>query len=251
MFRSFVYLNDEKFYSYKCIVDGKVPVTRTNYSTSGRVGTNFSLGTLSLDAAKEKSEEGEYRHSVEYDYNDFEHRLESLEGTTFFDFILHNDEYAFSTLPQMCLIKLNGYIDIPESFDMLTMVSQYKDIIFSVASMPKDKEEAARLILENSSADIPITIDCEDCIISSKLNVQYLLQNYTDLERFSEIPATILCKVEGYIDKQSVVIYNPTRDFVRLNRSIRRASRLEENEALRPISVEGPVLKVEIVAIYC
>ena len=117
--------------------------------------------------------------------------------------------------------------------------------------MPKDKEEAARLILENSSADIPITIDCEDCIISSKLNVQYLLQNYTDLERFSEIPATILCKVEGYIDKQSVVIYNPTRDFVRLNRSIRRASRLEENEALRPISVEGPVLKVEIVAIYC
>lgn len=59
-----------------------------------------------------------------------------------------------------------------------------------------------------------------------------------------------LCRVEGFSNKKDVTIFNPARDFIKLNRTVRRAAKLEDNEELNPIIIEGPVLKVEVIAVY-
>lgn len=61
---------------------------------------------------------------------------------------------------------------------------------------------------------------------------------------------SMLCKVEGYSRKENVVIYNPARDFIRLNRALRRESNLDQDDSMKPITVPGPVLKAEVIALY-
>ena len=76
------------------------------------------------------------------------------------------------------------------------------------------------------------------------------MEDYTDLENYQDQDVTLLCKVEGCVHREKVVVYDPIKDFIRLNRAMRRSANLEGKEGLEPITVSGPVVKVEIVAIY-
>ena len=87
-------------------------------------------------------------------------------------------------------------------------------------------------------------------MISGKLNTDNLYEDYAALEDYAEQEINFLCKVEGFVKRDRVTIYNPAKDFIKLNRAMRRASNLEENQTLSPITVDGPVLKAEIIAIY-
>jgi len=61
----------------------------------------------------------------------------------------------------------------------------------------------------------------------------------------------ILCKVVGIVRKAWVEIFDPLKDFIRLPRAARRSMTVSENtNGLESIVIEGPVLKVEIIAIY-
>ena len=51
--------------------------------------------------------------------------------------------------------------------------------------------------------------------------------------------------------KDMVEIFDPLKDFIRLPRAMRRQMNTDGNSVgLETISVEGPVLKVEVIAIY-
>lgn len=61
----------------------------------------------------------------------------------------------------------------------------------------------------------------------------------------------ILCKAVGMIRKDNVEIFDPLKDFIRLPRTMRRQMTAEgKSVGLDKISIEGPVLKVEVIAIY-
>lgn len=54
-----------------------------------------------------------------------------------------------------------------------------------------------------------------------------------------------------WIRKEFVEIFDPLKDFIRLPRAMRRQMINDGNSfGLDKISVEGPVLKVEVIAIY-
>ena len=103
--------------------------------------------------------------------------------------------------------------------------------------------------LGNASADIPIVMESEDLIVSSKLSTSVLEEEYAQLEEYSEQEVYMLCKVVGKMQKNQVEIFNPLKDFVKFPRAVRR-SMDSNNRELEPIIIDGPVLKVEVIAIY-
>lgn len=113
------------------------------------------------------------------------------------------------------------------------------------------EQEALETFLGKASADIPIIVDYDDIMISGKLNAKYLLEDYAVLEDYAEQDVFILCKVVGVIRKTEVEIFDPLKDFIRLPRAMRRSLEKDASTAgLEKIKIQGPVLKVEVIAIY-
>ena len=70
------------------------------------------------------------------------------------------------------------------------------------------------------------------------------------LEDYADQDVYVLCKVVGIARKDSVEIFDPLKDFIKLPRAMRRQMSDGNNGGLERIIVDGPVLKVEIIAIY-
>ena len=60
----------------------------------------------------------------------------------------------------------------------------------------------------------------------------------------------MLCKVVGIVRRDTVEIFDPLKDFIKLPRAMRRQMTTDNSIGFNKITVEGPVLKVEVVAIY-
>ena len=111
--------------------------------------------------------------------------------------------------------------------------------------------EALEGILGKASADIPFVIELDDVTVSGRLNAKYLHEEYSTLEEYADQDVYMLCKVIGMVRRNTVEIFDPLKDFVRLPRSLRRQIITDDNSlGIDKISVEGPVLKVEVIAIY-
>lgn len=102
-----------------------------------------------------------------------------------------------------------------------------------------------------ASADIPFVIECDDVTIAGKLNSKNLLGEYSNLEDYAEQEVYMLCKVVGVMRKDSVEIFDPLKDFIKLPRTMRRQMTADGTSiGIDKIAVEGSVLKVEVIAIY-
>lgn len=250
MFRSFIYLDEEKVNSYKSILENSLSsstksISRTKRKSVG-VGTK---DTINAQYSDEKTYIEEIKEDYSFAYNEFEELLIKHESEDFFDFVINGDTYDLSTLPSMSIIKIKGYMEIPESFDMLNVIEQFKPYLLSSLD-DEENGDIIKKVFDNTSADIPVLIDSGGILISGKLNTNYLKEEYTSLEDYEEQEVVFLCKVEGMVNREQVTIFNPARDFIKLNRAMRRAANFESDETLVPIMVDGPILKVEIIAVY-
>ena len=87
--------------------------------------------------------------------------------------------------------------------------------------------------------------------ISSKLNAKYLREEYASFEDYADQDVYMLCKVVGMVRKDMVEIFDPLKDFIRLLRTMRcQMTAHGKSVGLDKTSIEGPVLKVEVIAIY-
>ena len=72
----------------------------------------------------------------------------------------------------------------------------------------------------------------------------------SELEEYTEQDVFTLCKVIGVMNKEKVEVFNPLKDFIKLPRAVRRGMDEDSKKGLESICVDGPVLKVEVIAIY-
>ena len=78
-----------------------------------------------------------------------------------------------------------------------------------------------------------------------------LLEDRSEIEIYADQDAYMLCKVVGLSRKEKVEIFDPLKDFIKLPRVLRRELEKQGKvEGLDKIIVDGPVLKVEVIAIY-
>lgn len=249
MFRSFIYLDEEKMYSYLRQIDSSFKSRSTSINRRKTVGGNIGTGVFGLNAGTETEECREVDKDIANDYDLFEKKLAKLDIDDYFDCVL-NDGVDLATIPQMSILRINAGFDIPEEFDIFSVAQKCMPFITSQIDTENDDEkELMETFLNGASADIPIIID-DDIVISSRLRTDYLKETYAELEEYSDQPVFILCKVIGIVNKEKVEIFNPLKDFIKLPRSIRRSGDLSKNEGLESIKIDGPVLKVEVIGIY-
>lgn len=152
----------------------------------------------------------------------------------------------------MKLIRICCGFEIPEAFDVVNLVEQFKPLLIGqIETQSAGEQEVLQGILGNASADIPFVVELDEVTISGKLNAKYLCEDYSSLEDYADQDVYMLCKVVGMVRKGFVEIFDPLKDFIRLPRAMRRQMTADGNSiGLDKITVEGPVLKVEVIAIY-
>lgn len=251
MFRSFIYLDEDKLYTYKRQIDGRNTAQPKCVSQKKTAGISAALSGFGINGAMETSIDGEFERDVSFDYDHFELDLSKLDGEDYFDCVL-NDEYDLTTIPAMKLLRICCGFEIPEAFDAVNLIDQFKPMLMGqIETKSAGEQEALDSILGKASADIPLIIECDDVTISGKLNANYLREEYASLEDYADQDVYMLCKVVGMVRKDTVEIFDPLKDFIRLPRAMRRQMTTSGNSVgLDKISVEGPVLKVEVIAIY-
>ena len=248
MFRSFIYLDEEKVYSYLRQIDKEFANQPTEVSKRKTREGTIGNGLLGVNAGTETEEKREFVKDITKDYDRFEKKLDELDGTEYFDLVLK--DYDLNTVPNMSIIRVNGSFEIPEQFDMFNLAQNFMPLLKSqIQTSSQDEKELMETFLGNASADIPIVMESEDLIVSSKLSTSFLEEEYAQLEEYSEQEVYMLCKVVGKMQKNQVEIFNPLKDFVKLPRAVRRSMDSNSRE-LEPIIIDGPVLKVEVIAIY-
>ena len=248
MFRSFIYLDTDKLNTYKRQIEGS---TFNFKSATMKKSKNVSAKFKGIGGkiGNETQLEGEYEIDIGYEYDKFESLLNDMSGDNYFDFVLNDFDSA--TLPAMSIIRINSSFIIPEAFDMINVIEKFKPMLMGqIDTNSTGEQEALESILGKASADIPIISEFDDVAISGKLNAKYLMEDYAQLEEYSEQDVFILCKVVGLMQKERVEIFDPLKDFIRLPRAVRRQTNFEDTTGLEKIYVEGPVLKVEVIAIY-
>lgn len=248
MFRSFVYLNEEKMYSYLRQIDSEFAnqpnEINKKKTKSGSVGNSI----IGINAETEVEERRELSKDITRDYDRFEKQLEKLGGEEYFDFVI--DEYDLNTIPNMSIIRVNTGFEIPEEFDMYNLAQNFMPLLTNQIQISNDEEkQLVDTYFGQASADIPIVVELDNFTIAGKLSTRNLKENYEELEEYNEQDVYVLCKVVGKVRKNRVEIFNPLKDFIKIPRVVRR-SMDSNNEGLEPIVVDGPVIKVEVIAIY-
>lgn len=90
----------------------------------------------------------------------------------YFDFTISSD-YDITTVPNRSIIKMDGYIEIPEDFDMMKVIDAFKPFILNMNQF-QDMEEASRMALQTffgsaNAAKIPLVFEGEDTLFCSKI----------------------------------------------------------------------------------
>jgi hypothetical protein len=249
-FRSFKYLNTDRLAEYSEILAGRM--IKEKSSVAKKVSAKLNLGVVGASAEAESNSELQVTQSDSASYDLFEKMIASLDGESYFDFLRQND-WDIHTLPPMSLFRTSGYLAIPEAFDMLAAFQEFIPMLKAMGQLNLEGDQAANefalSLFSGTDAAIPVVITGNEIPIASKLDSRFILGlDYQNLEDLAEEEATILCKVVGYPGGNKVPIFDPLKDFVRLNRILRR--NIERTSDLSIITLEGPVLKAEVIAVY-
>lgn len=251
MFRTFIYLDTDKLYSYKRQIEGTNQILPKTANEKKTKSLTAGIEGMGVNVATETNVTGEFEKDISFDYDRFELALERLDGEDYFDCVLNGD-YDPQTVPPMKIFRISTGFSVPEEFDAVNLIDQFKPMLMGEIQTKSDSEqEALETFLGKASADIPIIIDYGDITVSGKLNAKYLLEEYSTLEDYADQDVFLLCKVVGVSRKEYVEIFDPLKDFIRLPRVMRRKMEGNANTSgLEKIKIQGPVLKVEIIAIY-
>ena len=251
MFRSFIYLDEDKLYAYKRQIEGSNPAQPKAVTQKKSTGFSAGFNGLGLNGTAETSVSGEFERDISFDYDRFELDLTGLEESDYFDCVMNTD-YDITTIPSMKIFRICSGFEIPEAFDAVNLIDRFMPMLTQEIETKSAGEQAAlENFLGQASADIPIICEYGDVVVSGKLNAKYLHEEYATLEDYSDQEVFLLCKVIGFSRKSIVEIFDPLKDFIRLPRYMRREmEQAGKNIGLEKIRVDGPVLKVEIIAIY-
>lgn len=78
-------------------------------------------------------------------------------------------------------IRICCGFEIPEAFDVVNLVEQFKPLLIGqIETQSAGEQEALQGILGNASADIPFVVELDEVTISGKLNAKYLCEDYPD-----------------------------------------------------------------------
>lgn len=250
MFRSLKYCNFDKLYEYSSIINGEKTLEIKNVSVSSEKSGLLKLSFLGAGLTGKTTMDATMRENLLFDCIEFEKSLNSRDD--YFDCIEHETDIDLTTIPQSSIIRFQDCINIPQEFDSIQLMEQFKPMLLSKSNQNMEPDTHALLesAMEKDSIKIPIKVNLENIIAFGKLNSKYLIVDYTELEDFESDEVIVLAKVNSHKNGKTV-IYDPLKDFIKISRGMRRSGNMSTLPAeLSKIYIDGEALSLEIIAIY-
>lgn len=249
MFGKIIYYDKKAVAEYKSVISGKPNLEIEEYDVSNDKGIIADLKLVSADVKASKSYKAKVQESDLYDCDLFEKML--IGRDDYFDFTISSD-YDITTVPNRSIIKMDGYIEIPEDFDMMKVIDAFKPFILNMNQF-QDMEEASRMALQTflgsaNAAKIPLVFEGEDTLFCSKIFQENMTISYEELSEIDE-NITILARVTSQFVSSTKPYYDPLKDFMALNRMMRK-SMGDRGKEFSPIYVDDQYRMVEVLAIY-
>ena len=129
MFGKIIYYDKKAVAEYKSVISGKPNLEIEEYDVSNDKGIIADLKLVSADVKASKSYKAKVQESDLYDCDLFEKML--IGRDDYFDFTISSD-YDITTVPNRSIIKMDGYIEIPEDFDMMKVIDAFKPFILNM-----------------------------------------------------------------------------------------------------------------------
>lgn len=249
MFGSMIYYDDKRISEYSAIARGtkNIKIEKMNISDGKDVGLDISI--IGGGLKHSRSYEATVEESVLFDCIKFEGLLSGRDD--YFDFTEH--KYDLATIGRGNIIKFDGIVTVPNAFDLTQTISQFMPYIKSAMAIDMDKNRklALDIFLTANNPKIPIISECQDCVLCSKIESKYLKVELSQLEEIENTDATMLARIvsNNLISKEKP-IYDPLKDFISLNRTLRRSLDEKRTEALQMLYADDEYRRVEILAIY-
>ena len=190
--------------------------------------------------------------------SNFEKLLQQRDD--YYDFIDYKQEINIKDIKVSSIIKVKGEIQVPEKFDFIKLLDEFKYEVLSGINYDDDnnleKKEILKKVMLNSKIKIPLFCElgseCDYWLAVGKLNPDHLLIDYPELEDCEGKEFTILSKIESrkYYNEKPLPVFNIYKDFLGLNRAFRKQIKTNKKYEYESIEVDEDYLGLEILAIY-
>lgn len=242
MFGKIIYFDEEKINEYKSALIGKknIKVNQINVSDDKGIDVNIAIANGSVKASK--SYNAEVQDSLLLECNEFEYALNEKK-VDYLDFTI-SDEYDISTTPRGYIIKFDWLLEIANGFDISETLHKYKRFFV-------DESEDFAAFIEDKSPHIPLLVELDDNLLCAKVDINNLKIDYVELEDYENIEVTILARMisSNKISKNKA-IYDPLKDYITLNRQLRRQFANDRPEELAELYADEDYYAIEIIAMY-
>ena len=182
MFGNVVYYDKKKIDEYRSVIKGQRNLEDEEYEVSNDKGIQVDLKAFGADAKASKTYKAKVQESLLYNCDEFEKLLSGRDD--YFDFTQSSD-FDLMTMSRGVIIKFDGYIKVPEEFDLTQTIDKFKPML--IASLVKDnmdqsEQVALQVFLETSDTKIPVLIDFDEQLMCSKLISNNMLVKYEDMD---------------------------------------------------------------------
>lgn len=255
MFKNLVYFDVNKIAEYSALLEGKKHIAIKNVKVNSGKSIGAKVSVLSGEINGSNEMEGEIVENLLLDCNEFERLLESKSENFYFDFL--KDDYDSETIPKTSIIRFEGIFKIPEEFDMMHLINEFKPMLVSSMNLQNPQEEELfNKFFAKESTKIPSFLESdslEERMGFAKLNSSSLLQELEHLEDFEDEEVTIIAKVlskKDMVGNKPIIVFDIMKDFFSLGRGIRRQMGETELEGVPSIKSNENILLLEVLAIY-
>lgn len=251
MFGKILYYDQKAIDEYKSIVTGKKNVTVEEYEVSNDKGIKVDLKAIEADARAGKSYKAKIQESRLLDCYEFE---KLLSGRDDYIDIPSTEGSDIKTVSRGTIIKIDGAISIPEEFDMVKLIDQFKPLLMQTMTIQEydsNSKAALEVFLGNASATkIPIIVEAEEDVLCGKLVAENLVVDYSEIAEADDTEMTVLarCASSG-MNASTKAYYDPLKDFMVLNRMMRKQIK-EMPEGFGPLYRETIYKPIDVLAIY-
>lgn len=250
MFGKIIYYDKKTIDEYKAIINGKKNLEIEAYEVSNDRGAGLDVKAISMDTKATKKYTAKVIESILYDCAEFEGMLCGRDD--YFDFT-QSAGFDMGTVQRGCIVKLDAFLEIPEGFDIMKLIDSFKPLVMSsidTEGMDPSGKEAIKAFLGNAKATkIPLVLDNDEYLLSAKINQDSLISDYEELEELEDEQVTVLARVASGVIKPEKPYYDPLKDFMSLNRMMRKAIK-DRDEELQPLLLEREYRQIDVLAIY-
>lgn len=257
MFGTMLYYDRQKAEEYLEIISRKKTIKPGKIMVESDKNAGLSMGIVDLGVKGRTSIEGEYRENAMLDCLNLETQLQGRDD--YFDFLDVAGTYTLSTMPSGSIIKIRGVLEIPDGVDLINLAGQFwPQILDSIECKDEQERELLNAVLGKNRSKIKIPmlaeVDGSDDynLIFSKLKLDNFLIEVDELEQYENEEVTILGRLvyKKELHGTRYTAYDVYRDFLGLNRALRKEIKPGEDENFKNIELEENFAELEMIGMY-